>query len=407
MKRTALLTVAALAAMLLLISGGNPIETYIEKWAPVAVEEMYRSGVPASITLAQGILESRYGLSELASKGNNHFGIKCHKDWKGRTMAYDDDAKGECFRVYDSAQESFRDHSDFLRYRDRYKFLFEFDTKDYKSWAYGLKKAGYATDPNYPAKLIKYIEDYGLSRYDSMTLDDFESEDLNSGDGKSLNIKDSKGGSKASGESVSRKGDSGLQHQKKPKMSRKERRQAKAAEKAAEKAAKKAESEDAGSEAGGKAAVSKDEEPHIPDSPLSLEAPKKVDKSTLEEFRFSLSREVYSRNGVPFVLSVEGETYESIAMSYNLFLKEILRFNDLKAPEKLLPGTVVYIQAKKNQCRKGLDKYIVGEDEESLRDICQRFGVKMSSIVKMNGFDAGYVPGEGDTILLRGKVSAK
>ena len=193
--------------MLLLISGGNPIETYIEKWAPVAVEEMYRSGVPASITLAQGILESRYGLSELASKGNNHFGIKCHKDWKGRTMAYDDDAKGECFRVYDSAQESFRDHSDFLRYRDRYKFLFEFDTKDYKSWAYGLKKAGYATDPNYPAKLIKYIEDYGLSRYDSMTLDDFESEDLNSGDGKSLNIKDSKGGSKASGESVSRKGD--------------------------------------------------------------------------------------------------------------------------------------------------------------------------------------------------------
>ena len=106
--------------MLLLISGGNPIETYIEKWAPVAVEEMYRSGVPASITLAQGILESRYGLSELASKGNNHFGIKCHKDWKGRTMAYDDDAKGECFRVYDSAQESFRDHSDFLRYRDRY-----------------------------------------------------------------------------------------------------------------------------------------------------------------------------------------------------------------------------------------------------------------------------------------------
>ena len=151
---------------------GTPQERYIQKWAPTAVREMYRSGVPASITLAQGILESRYGLSSLATEGNNHFGIKCHKDWKGKSMRYDDDAKGECFRVYDSAEESFQDHSDFLRYRDRYKFLFDLKTTDYKGWAYGLKKAGYATDPNYPAKLIKYIEDYRLYEYDTMTTED-------------------------------------------------------------------------------------------------------------------------------------------------------------------------------------------------------------------------------------------
>ena len=146
------------------------IEKYVEEWAPTAVREMYRSGVPASITLAQGILESRYGLSPLAADGNNHFGIKCHKDWTGKKQYHDDDEKGECFRVYDDADESFRDHSDFLRYRDRYKFLFEFETTDYKSWANGLKKAGYATDPGYPDKLIKYIEDYKLNEYDSMSL---------------------------------------------------------------------------------------------------------------------------------------------------------------------------------------------------------------------------------------------
>ena len=135
----------------------TPPERYIARYASIAVNEMYRSGVPASITLAQGILESRSGQSALASEGNNHFGIKCHNSWKGRTMLADDDRKNECFRVYDPAEERFRDHSDFLRYRDRYKFLFDFKTTDYKSWAYGLKQAGYATDPAYATKLIKYV----------------------------------------------------------------------------------------------------------------------------------------------------------------------------------------------------------------------------------------------------------
>ena len=146
------------------------IQDYVEKWAPTAVREMYRSGVPASITLAQGILESGAGVSSMALDGNNHFGIKCHKDWTGMKIYFDDDAIGECFRKYASADESFRDHSDFLRYRDRYKFLFDYEITDYKAWAHGLKKAGYATDPSYAVKLIKYIEDYGLSEYDMMTV---------------------------------------------------------------------------------------------------------------------------------------------------------------------------------------------------------------------------------------------
>ena len=155
-----------LALVCMTAAAQTPQEKYIQKYAPIAVKEMHRSGVPASITLAQGLLESGSGLSKLATQGNNHFGIKCHKDWTGKRMYMDDDRKGECFRVYKKAEDSFRDHSDFLRYRDRYKFLFDLRPTDYKGWAYGLKKAGYATDPKYPAKLIKYIEDYNLAQYD-------------------------------------------------------------------------------------------------------------------------------------------------------------------------------------------------------------------------------------------------
>ena len=140
-------------------------KAYIRKYAETAVSEMYRSGIPASITLGQGILESGAGKSYLAVEGNNHFGIKCH-NWKGAKIYSDDDKAHECFRKYRSADESYRDHSDFLRYNDRYKFLFDLESGDYKAWAYGLKKAGYATDPDYAAKLIKLIEDYRLWEYD-------------------------------------------------------------------------------------------------------------------------------------------------------------------------------------------------------------------------------------------------
>ena len=140
-------------------------EAYIEKYAQDAVNEMFRSGVPASITLAQGMLESANGQSYLALKGNNHFGIKCH-DWKGPGVYMDAEKRNECFRKYRNVSESYRDHSDFLRYRDRYKFLFDLKITDYKGWAHGLKKAGYATDPSYANRLISIIEDYELYKYD-------------------------------------------------------------------------------------------------------------------------------------------------------------------------------------------------------------------------------------------------
>ena len=296
-------------------------QQYIEKYAPVAVAEMHRSGVPASITLAQGLLESGSGRSTLATKGNNHFGIKCHSNWKGATIHADDDRRNECFRSYKSADESFRDHSDFLRYSDRYKFLFDLERTDYKGWAYGLKQAGYATDPTYASKLIKYVEDYDLARFDTLT---------------------------------------------------------------------------------------QEEEVSLPAPPLKIEEAVlvggptgAVDVKADELYRFSLSRQLYAKNGVPFVYASEGESYRSLAKSYHLFLCEILKYNDAKKDRALAPGEVVYLQPKKKSAPAGLDKYIVGEDGEVLRDICQRFALQEKAVRKLNGFTGEVRLREGDEIKLR------
>lgn len=141
-------------------------EEYIAQWKEVAVRKMKEHGIPASITLAQGLLESGNGNSELARTANNHFGIKCTSDWTGGKSYHDDDRKNDCFRKYRDAADSFEDHSKFLK-RQRYASLFELKTTDYKGWARGLKAAGYATDPNYPQKLIHLIERYGLDKLDS------------------------------------------------------------------------------------------------------------------------------------------------------------------------------------------------------------------------------------------------
>ncbi len=143
------------------------VQEYLDKFKAIAIQEMERSGIPASITLAQGIHESAFGNSELAKKSNNHFGIKCGSKWKGKGFyKWDDDPQKSCFRVYDSAEQSYVDHSDFLMHRSRYAFLFEYGRHEYKKWAKGLRKAGYATDPKYPDKLIHSIEKYQLTQYD-------------------------------------------------------------------------------------------------------------------------------------------------------------------------------------------------------------------------------------------------
>lgn len=298
MKKITISFCLMLLAFVVAIAQTDPKEEYIKKYAPIAISEMKRTGVPASITLAQGLLESGAGKSRLATQANNHFGIKCHKNWTGKTISHDDDAKGECFRAYDRAEASFRDHSDFLRYNDRYKFLFDYDPADYKSWCFGLKKAGYATDPKYAYKLIDLVEKYKLYKYDNVKVEVVSPESL--------------------------------------------------------------------------------------EKPVVVPVKKSVSVKYKEEYTFEVNRPVYQINGVDFVYAKPSDTYESLASQYNLFLKEILRFNDLKEPIELLPGQVVYLKAKKRKTARGLDMYIVAEDGEDIRSISQRFGVTVKSILKRN-----------------------
>ena len=367
MKKMYLICIAIAAAFVFQVPSPaqkrSAQEAYIEKYAQMAVDEMFRSGVPASITLAQGMLESANGQSYLATEGNNHFGIKCH-DWKGPGVYIDAEKRNECFRKYRSVSDSYRDHSDFLRYRDRYKPLFDLKITDYKWWAHGLKRAGYATDPAYPRKLIGLIETYDLSRFDQT-------------DTKAI--------------------------RKQNRLSRKEMRRLK---KASAAAAALAASQD-GTDGSG-TPVSDVRKPEViavapgsrvPESPTVLEEPRPYE-GPRSEFRFSLSRQLYSQNGVAFVYSKEGESYRSIAELYSLFLREILYFNDISEDKELSPGTIVYLQPKKNRAASHLDKYIA-EGDESLYEISQRYAVRLRSIMKKNGFAPDHILRTGDTVLLR------
>ncbi len=167
-----LLTAERLAAQ---ISANGVL--YVNTYKVLAITEMQRSGIPAAIILAQGLHESEAGTSELVRQSNNHFGIKCKEDWKGGVVYHDDDSRQECFRSYATAADSYRDHSDFLRRGTRYSFLFDLDPSDYEGWAYGLKKAGYATNIRYSQILVKLIKDYSLQQYSLIGMGKLKPED--------------------------------------------------------------------------------------------------------------------------------------------------------------------------------------------------------------------------------------
>lgn len=287
---------------------------YIEKYAATAVREMKASGIPASITLAQGCLESGNGNSTLAREANNHFGIKCHNNWKGKTIRHDDDQKGECFRKYATADESFRDHSDFLRYRDRYAFLFNLEPTDYKGWAYGLQKAGYATAKTYAASLIKIIEENQLYRYDKMDRVTRES---------------------------------------------------------------------------------------LPPTPAEAEYSTAFKPHSGHKlYTASLSREILSTNGVPYIRARAGDSYAGLAKEYDLFTGEILRFNDQRRKAPLSEGEVVYLEAKKNESARNLDKHVV-EEGETMRELSQRYAVKLKKLYQYNSMRPGTEPEAGSILNLR------
>ncbi|HEY0432524.1 MAG TPA: glucosaminidase domain-containing protein [Chitinophagaceae bacterium] len=189
--RNAKICVPLLVILSLGISAGaqssSTVLAYIARYRNLAIDEEKRTGIPAAITLAQGIHETEAGTSELVRASNNHFGIKCKDDWRGESVSHDDDAKGECFRKYAVPEDSYRDHSDFLKTRSNYASLFQIDPTDYREWAYGLKKAGYATNPRYPQILIKLIEDYHLQDYTLVAMGKMELSDIADGSSAKAN----------------------------------------------------------------------------------------------------------------------------------------------------------------------------------------------------------------------------
>lgn len=370
MKRFRLVIV--LAFLSIIARAQDDCEIYVRKYSDMAVEEMYRSGVPASITLAQGILESGRGKSTLATNANNHFGIKCHK-WDGDKVYHDDDKPQECFRKYDSVAESFKDHSDFLRYHDRYKFLFDLEPTDYKGWAYGLKKAGYATSPTYAEKLISLIERYELFRFDvseeTEETETVEPETVEPETALTETAPETKPEQKTTRTST------------RTSTRTTNRTTSKAADRTSTRTPKRTEPS---------------RSRRLPESPSQMERMRLADG-----FAFSLSRQVFKKNDVACVIATAGETYSSIAAEYDLFLKEILKFNDVSADAELLPGQIVYIRAKKKMTEPGLDKHICESSEETLWQISQRYGVKLANLLKINGLTGNEPLCEDCVILLR------
>ncbi len=315
MKRILTLLVAAAAPVL--CAGQNPQLDYIAKYSSLAVAEMERTGVPASITLAQALVESGAGRSELAVHANNHFGLKCHEEWDGETYFKDDDKAKECFRAFASAEESYRSHSDFLRGRERYQTLFDLDPTDYKAWAKGLRQAGYATDRRYADKLITLIEDFQLYRFDE---------------------------------------------------------------------AMPAEAETA---------------PAAPDLPQVTRTEVRRIPVASESLTLPMSRKVLRRNGVPYVIAIEGDTYSSLAAAYGLTPKQILRYNDVLYEQELASGSIVYLARKKAQAEVGWPRYEVETDGLTLWDLSQMFGVQLGKIRMYNSFRGDGPTRSGETILLR------
>ncbi len=334
------------------------IVRYINKYKDIAIKEMQRTGVPAAIKLAQGIHETMAGTSDLVMKSNNHFGIKCKETWSGPSVKHDDDLKNECFRKYSSAEESYRDHSDFLKSRPWYSFLFNLDPTDYKGWAYGLKKAGYATNPKYPQIIIKLIEDYNLEDYTLIAMGKMKPHD---------------------------------------------------------EVLTKAEIESSQQENKAIASVSKTTEPvffeNFSSGPVKTETDIKENNTAITvaqakaappkanypagEFKINETRVIYAKEGTPLL---------AIAQQYNVSLAWLYDFNDLPKIEELQNDQLIYLQRKR---KTGLNEIHVVKQGENLYDIAQKEAIRLESLREYNMLAMGMEPAVGEQLYLKAKAPAR
>ncbi len=342
----------------------NLAQSYIDKYGDMAVREMKRTGIPASITLAQGMLESDFGRSSLARDANNHFGIKCHNNWTGARVYHDDETRNECFRRYKSAEESFRDHSDYLTTTPRYKSLFSLSSTDYRGWAHGLKKAGYATNPQYASLLITNIERYGLHTFDTSN-------------GRKAYAAASK--SQSGGKStVTKNNTTGL---------------------AANTASSATGAAETTSSSNGQPKTNAGTSKPAEDT-VSSYADKTVYSAPGGIVINAGQGRVRELNRIQYIIVRDGDTYESIADEFQLLKWEITKYNELSTGAQLIPGQILFLQPKRNKADVGNDSCIYKQGD-TMYLISQRYGIKLNALYEMNSMEPGTEPAPGKKITLR------
>ncbi|GEM_PF-123949 len=356
------------------------IEQYIDTYAALAVSEMKSSNIPASVTLAQGILESHFGNSYLAREANNHFGIKCHSSWTGKKVYRDDDKKNECFRKYGHPVQSFRDHSTFLK-APRYAFLFDLDKSDYVSWCYGLKEAGYATDKKYPTRLIDLIERYNLDQYDSHNemVASRSTEDAYASAGaideatissRSTSVNNSLGAS-------STKASRGVSVGAGKNANSKSRNTTKA------RSSRKSRSRIQRWLGRGKS------EPTV----IRPEPGMKTKVMQSETFYF---------NNIKTVVVTEECTPMQIARTYSISVNRLCDYNEFDANTIIPAQSKVFLQPKRNM-GPVTDETIRVQEGQTMENISQYYGIKLKALYKRNKLRVGTQPAIGELIYLRGK----
>jgi len=293
---------------------------YIATFRDLAISEMQLHGIPASIKLGQAILESGFGNSRLARYGNNHFGIKCH-GWTGRYLLHDDDAEDECFRAYNCPKESFRDHSQFLLTRPWYAPLFKLDIMDYRGWARGLQRAGYATNPRYAELLIRIIEEHRLMRYDSIAMN------LVAAMPERKQFTEARNHTVAEARTVS----------------------------------------------------------------IERVAPQQMENR----------RVVKTNNRIRYIIALPGDTPERIATEMDMFLWQIVRYNELENGRQITPGQIVYLQPKR---RQGVRPFHIVQPGETFYDISQLHGIRLEHLLSRNNLQEWQQPTVGTKLLLRGRL---
>ncbi|MBS1919268.1 MAG: LysM peptidoglycan-binding domain-containing protein [Bacteroidetes bacterium] len=354
-RKLLLLIIVSFISRLVLAQDPATIEKYINTYKEIAIQEMQRTGVPAAIKLAQGIHETLAGTSDLVKRSNNHFGIKCKDTWTGASVKHDDDLKNECFRKYNSAEASYRDHSDFLKGSSRYAFLFKLNPTDYKDWAYGLKKAGYATNPKYPQIIIKLIEDYHLEDYTLIAM-----------------------GKMKPTEEVIAKADPDITQQSNNTIA-----------------------------AASQPVFLEQTQGNPVKSEMKTLENKKIEIKAVEknvavkpnyppgEFKINETRVIYAKKGTPLL---------AIAQQYNISLAWLYDFNDLPQTETLQNDQLVYLQRKRKIGQN--EKHIVKQGE-NLYDIAQQEAIRMESLLDYNMLLNDMQPAVGELLYLRSKAPAR